>query len=217
MKHSTLGLSLALALFLGACTTTTIDEYRRDEASLSADKSIVVLGRRHVSGKVTEPFIVNCIGKQLSSGRQPLSVVSEQEFQDRLYPWFEPRTAPLQLPALQSMLAKPVIAEEVKKMGLQYIVWIDGKTVRGDSAGGISCAVGVGGAGCLGFGTWDDDGNYEVSVWDIAQDEPVAEMKVKAEGTSYMPAVVVPVPLIARVKSSVCNGLSQQIKTMFPE
>lgn len=202
---------------LTGCTTTTIDEYRRDSVDLLPDRSIAVLGRRHTSGAVTEPFVVSCIGKQIGKGKNAVQVYSESEFADRLYPWFEPRTAPLQLDRLKTMLAKPVIAEEVKNMGLQYIVWVDGKTARGDSAGGISCSIGVGGAGCLGFGTWEDDGEYEVSVWDITQDQPVAELSASAEGTSYMPAVVVPVPLIARVKTSICNSLSKQINLMFPD
>ncbi len=203
-------------LVLSGCTTTTIDEYRRDSVDLSTDKAIAVLGRRHTSGMVTEPFIVDCIGNRLNRGKNKMQVYTEREFQDRLYPWFEPRTAPLQLPRLKQVLARPMIRDEIQKMGLQYIVWVDGKTVRGASAGGISCSVGVGGAGCLGFGTWEDDGEYEVSIWDISDDRPVAELSASAEGVSYMPAVVVPIPLIARVKSSVCDGLADQIKQMFP-
>ncbi len=200
-----------------ACTTTTIDEYRQEGVELIPDRSVVVLGRRHTSGAVTEPFVTSCIAAQLGKGRNPISVIGEQDFQDSLYPWFEPRTAPLQLSRLKAVLAKPLIAEEVKNMGLQYIVWVDGSTQRGASAGGMSCSIGVGGAGCLGFGTWEDDGEYEVSIWDITQDQPVAELSASAEGTSYMPAVVVPVPLIARVKTSICNSLSKQINQMFPD
>lgn len=208
---------VAFVCLVQACTTTTIDEYRQEGVELIADRSVVVLGRRHTSGAVTEPFVTSCIANQLGKGRSPISVIGEQDFQDSLYPWFEPRTAPLQLSRLKTVLSKPLIAEEIQKMGLQYIVWVDGTTQRGASAGGMSCSIGVGGAGCLGFGTWEDDGEYELSVWDISQDKPVAEMSATAEGVSYMPAVVVPLPLIARVKTSVCNGLSQQIKQLFSE
>ncbi|MFK8020704.1 MAG: hypothetical protein AB8B86_13095 [Pseudomonadales bacterium] len=211
-------LMLVVLLVLStACTTTTIDEYRQEGVDLVAGRSVVVLGRRHTSGAVTEPFVTSCISSQLGRGKNPISVIGEQDFQDRLYPWFEPRTAPLQLSRLKTVLAKPIIANEIKNMGLQYIVWVDGSTQRGASAGGMSCSIGVGGAGCLGFGTWEDDGEYELSVWDISQDKPVAEMSASAAGVSYMPAVVVPLPLIARVKTSVCNGLAQQIKQLFPE
>lgn len=220
MKPSNLmirgALILAVAL-LSACTTTTIDEYRRDAVELESGASVAVLGRRHASGVVTEPFIISCVGKQLAKGKNSVKVLGEQEFQDELYPWFEPRTAPLKLGRLQSMLRDPLIAQKMDTIGLKYIVWIDGKTERGESAGGMSCAISPAGGGCLGFGTWEDDGQYEVSVWDIREDAPVAELSVSAEGTSYMPAFIVPVPLVARVKTSVCNSLAGQIKKMFPE
>ena len=116
------------------------------------------------------------------------------------------------------MLQEDVIAEKVAKLGLQqYIVWVDGSAQRTDSAGSISCAVGPGGAGCLGFGTWDDDSVYTISIWHIDQPTSVAEISANAEGTSFMPAIIKPVSLIARVKTSVCNGVADQIKAMFPE
>jgi hypothetical protein len=75
--------------------------------------------------------------------------------------------------------------------------------------------VGPGGAGCIGFGTWDRESTYEASVWDLRQKETIARISASAEGTSYMPALIVPVPLIARVQSSACSALSDQLKTLF--
>ena len=81
--------------------------------------------------------------------------------------------------------------------------------------GSISCAIGPGGAGCVGFGAWEDDSTYEASVWDVQRMQPVALLSAEAEGTSYMPALVVPIPLIARVQASACDGLADQLQTLF--
>jgi hypothetical protein len=43
----------------------------------------------------------------------------------------------------------------------------------------------------------------------------VGRVSSDAVGTSYVPAVVVPVPLIARVQNSACNSLSNQLKTFI--
>ncbi|MGI9293625.1 MAG: hypothetical protein ACR2PS_06545 [Pseudomonadales bacterium] len=205
-----------LLVSLGACTNTTIDEYRKQEFEFSSDKSIVIIGRRHASDYETEPWIISCIGKQIAAGNSGIDVITEQDFMNELYPWFEPRTAPMQPQRLKRLLQDKVIADKVVGLGVQYIVWVDGSTQRTDSAGSISCAIGPGGAGCLGFGTWDDDSSYTVSIWDIEEPSSVAEISANAEGTSFMPAIIVPVPLIARVKTSVCNGVADQIKAMFP-
>ncbi len=208
-------LVLICLLVQAACTTTTIDEYVRGETVLEGGKSLVVMGRRHSGDYETEPWIVSCIGKKVGTGANALNIIGEYEFQDQLYPWFEPRNAPTSLARLQKMLAQPLLAEKVAQLGLKYIVWIDGSTQRGESKGGVSCAATIGAAGCFGFGTWEDDATYEVAVWDIEKTVPVAELNAQAAGTSYMPAVVLPVPLVARVKSSVCSGLAEQIRNMF--
>ena len=201
---------------ISACTNTTIDEYRKQEFEFSHEKSIVIIGRRHASDYETEPWIISCIGKEIAADNRGINVIGELEFMNQLYPWFEPRTAPMQPRRLKRLLQEDVIADRIEELGVEYIVWVDGSTQRTDSAGSISCAVGPGGAGCLGFGTWDDDSAYTVSIWDVDQSTAVAEISANAEGTSFMPALIIPVPLIARVKTSVCKGIAEQIKAMAP-
>ena len=137
------------------------------------------------------------------------------EFMNTFYPWFEPRTAPMSLKRFQALRNKPLFAQRLRESSLRYIVWVDGQTETVDKAGSISCAVGPGGAGCIGFGTWDDTSTYEASVWDLQKMDIVAQISAEASGTSYMPALIVPIPLIARVQSAACDGLATQLKTLF--
>ncbi len=216
MSRSTLG-SLLLVLGLStlqACTTTRIDEQRDGHALVETGDTVVVLGRRHNSDYETEPDFVRCIGDRIDRGNG-LQVMSELDFMNRLYPWFEPRVAPMGLERLQGLMEISEFAERIEEMRLRYIIWVDGSTETVDSVGSISCAVGPGGAGCIGFGSWDKDSTYEAAVWDVRQLRPVARMSAEASGTSYMPAFVVPVPLIARVQASACDGLATQLRTLF--
>lgn len=199
--------------FLAACTTTKIDERRITTATVTAGDGIVVLGRRHSNDYETEPDFVRCIGRGVS--RTGARVVPELEFMNSFYPWFEPRTAPMSLKRLGALMEKPLFAERLQQSNVRYIVWVDGQTETVDKAGSISCAVGPGGAGCLGFGTWDDNSTYEASVWDLQSMDTVAQISAEASGTSYMPAVIVPVPLIARVQAAACEGLSAQLEKLF--
>ncbi|MFZ1832407.1 MAG: hypothetical protein WAU27_06290 [Pseudomonadales bacterium] len=206
-------LLLLLVALPVACTTTTIDETRVGSASVGSGDASVVLGRRHSSDYETEPDFIRCIGRGVASGGA--HVVPEIEFLNAFYPWFEPRTAPMSLERLDALMQKPQVAARIREMNLHYIVWVDGQTETVDKAGSISCAVGPGGAGCIGFGTWDDASNYEASVWDVRAKESIAKISAEAAGTSYMPALIVPVPLIARVQAAACDGLTTQLQKLF--
>lgn len=207
-------LAVALCVALGAaCTTTRIDESRVESAAVGSGEKVVVLGRRHNSEYETEPEFVRCVGRGVAS--TGAAVVPELEFMNSFYPWFEPRTAPMSLKRFEALLQMPVFAARMRELNLRYIVWVDGRTETVDKAGSISCAVGPGGAGCIGFGTWDDESKYEASVWDLRLSQSIATISTESAGTSYMPAVIVPVPIIARVRAAACEGLSAQLKKLF--
>ncbi len=206
-------LPLLFCLFaLSACTTTEIDEFRQGATSINADESIVILGRRQNNNYETEGSFVNCVANVVGSGQDGISVVAEQEFLDAMFPFFEPRTAPMRTGHLKELMDLEVASERMDLFGIQYIVWLDGITQRSQQAGTISCTIGPGGGGCFGFGTWQDDSNFEAEIWDMKTMDTVGSISTDAMGQSYMPALVVPIPLIARVEANACSGLGNQLK-----
>lgn len=208
MKHALIfGLML-----LSGCTTVVIDEYRRSSGELAHGDSVVILGRRHSSEYETEPDLIDCVGKQLHNSKTGVTVIPEQQFVDAMYPWFEPRTAPLHLRSLDRLTDIPEVRERLQQYGVKYIVWIDGSTETTSSAGSIGCSIGTAGAGCFGFGTWDKESDYEAAVWDFHDKELSGKISADAQGTSYMPAIVIPIPLIARVQNNACKGMAAQLQ-----
>lgn len=197
---------------LSGCTTTEIDEFRQGTTSLSEGESIVILGRRQNNNYETEGNFVQCVANIVGSGKDGITVVPEQEFLDAMFPFFEPRTAPMRTAHLKQLMEIDQAKERLAKYGIEYIVWLDGLTQRSQQAGTISCTIGPGGGGCFGFGTWQDDSNFEAEVWDLDTLESVGSISTDAVGQSYMPALVVPIPLIARVEANACNGLGNQLK-----
>ena len=97
-------------------------------------------------------------------------------------------------------------------MGVRYIVWLDGDTSRVTQGGSLSCAAGPGGGGCFGFAWWQDAAAYEASIWDLDDSEAAGTVTADFNGTSFLPALVVPIPLIARTQSRACSGLAKQLK-----
>ncbi len=216
MKNFAASIGLLCLLALSACTTTTVDEYRENSTTLTLASSerVVVLGRRHYADYETEPDFIDCIGEKLNADRE-VSVLPEREFVDLLYPWFEPRTAPLGLKRLTKMLDEPMIAQRFKEQGLRYMIWIDGSTETTDRDGSVSCAIGPGGGGCFGFATWEKTGTYEAIIWDLQTLQESGRVKVEARGSSYMVAIILPIPIIAQVQDQACDGIGLQLRTFF--
>jgi hypothetical protein len=203
---------VSLTMSLAACTTTEIDEFRQGATNISDDEKIVILGRRQNNNYETEGSFVSCVANIVSSGNDGIEVIGEQEFLDAMFPFFEPRTAPMRTSHLQELMRLEVAAQKIEEFGVEYIVWLDGFTERTDGGGSMSCVIGPGGGGCFGFGTWTDDSNFEAEVWDLDTLSSVGSISTDANGQSYMPAVVIPIPLLARVEANACNGLGNQLK-----
>ncbi|HEY5678904.1 MAG TPA: hypothetical protein VIS55_02440 [Pseudomonadales bacterium] len=206
----------AVATVLGGCVTATVQEVRESRTGMDASDAVVVLGRRsRPKSAETELDFVTCISRNLSKGAAGIKVIEEQQFMDSLFPWFEPRTAPVKTADLPELIALPPLARRLEEMNLRYLVWVEGSTERTDSAGSLTCSVTATGAGCFGFLTWENDSSYEAFVWDVRNGRVAGKLSSDAVGTSYVPAIVVPVPFIARVRSSACSSLANQLKSFL--
>lgn len=207
---------ITMLVFMGACTTINVDQVRlRDNIELDRGDSIVVLGRHQTAEIQTESSLVNCIGGRLSRGTAETRIIPEREFVDLMYPWFEARTAPLSPRKLKEVLDTPLVAKKIDELDIRYFVWVEGSTERTDSSGSMTCSVGPGGGGCFGFGTWEDTSDYETTIWDLDTFTEVGRISTEAVGTSYMPAFVVPIPLLAQVQGDSCRGMGNQLVKFF--
>ena len=197
---------------LSGCVTASIENAREEATGLLEGESVVVMAKSYHLGNETEVKYIRCVEKALGRGSGALNVIPNQDFIDNLFPWFEPRTAPADTKGLVSLMGRPGVPEAVERMGVRYIVWLDGETERVTQGGSLSCAAGPGGGGCFGFAWWQDDADYEASIWDLSNSEAAGTVTADYSGTSFLPALVVPIPLIARTQSKACSGLAKQLK-----
>lgn len=206
--------AMTLCLLAGCKSTTVVDVYR-EKASLAPqqDEAIVLLGRRHAASHETEEDFIDCVGRSLRSGS--MNVIPEKQFVDSMYPYFETSTAPTDVRNLDKLVQIPAIAEKLNEYRVRYFVWLDGATETVDKAGSISCAIGPGGGGCFGFAYWEDEANYEASIWDFKDLSLSGKISAETQGTSFMPAVIIPIPLLARVQSNACKSMAVQIESFL--
>ncbi len=206
---------VASTLLSGGCLTSRLEELKNSATGIAAGESLVILATSYHKGQTVEEGFVSCVRDEVSSGKGALPVYSEQQFADDLFPWFEPRTAPQAASALPALLARPGVKERIQARGVRYLVWLNGSTERVNSGGTMSCAIGVGIAGCLGLGWWEDESKYDAAVWDLSTRTDAGTVSANVQGTSMVPAIVVPIPIIARTKAAACKDIARQIATFI--
>ena len=140
---------------------------------------------------------------------------SNEEFTDQLFPWFEPGTVPSKAEALQSVLAQPGVSERIASTGVRYIVWLDGSTRKTDGGGSLACGAAPGAAGCIGFGWWEKESDYEATIWDLKQATSVGSVGTNVSGTSAIVGAIVPLPFIAHAQDTACFKLGDQLRSFL--
>ncbi|MEM7083854.1 MAG: hypothetical protein AAF465_14085 [Pseudomonadota bacterium] len=208
----TAALVIIATLAIQSCVTSRVDMAFENQIDISEESGVVLLTRRDNVKTETEVPFVDCVKKRLTSGSNPIALKEEQVFLDSLFPWFEPRVAPLTVEALPDLLGKPGVADKVTDAGVRYVMWLGGSVETKDGGGSITCDTTV---GCFGFTWWENGAIYEASIWDLENLESTGVVSADVTGRSYIPAIVVPIPLIARTKTAACSEMAEQIKGQF--
>ena len=215
MKRSKINILLLLIITAVGCSTTRIDEEVNTAFTISGDESIVLLSNSYHTGNQTELDFMDCLNNSILKKQDTFEIIPTRQFQNLFYPWFEPSTAPQSIEELPKILGNELIKEKLSAMKIKYLIKITGETKTNASSGALSCAAGPGGGGCFGFAWWDDTSAYNASVWDLSQETSVGNVSANVTGTSMIPAIVIPIPILARPQSNACEGLSDQIVNFF--
>ena len=216
MRYAALTLLVTAAAMCGCASTTTVDDFRptAEPIDIEAGDRVAILGRQDAGHYVTDRSFIDCLaGRMVDSNFQ---VMSEPEFVDALYPWFEPRTAPKHLKRLKKIMQDPAVREKVRQENINYLVWLDGEVESHGASGAMSCGFGPA-FGCYGYTSWEKNVTFEAIVWDLEDLTEEARIQVTSEGTSYVIGIVAPIPLLTPVESQACAGMGEQLRSYFAQ
>ena len=199
-------------LFASGCVTSRMENSREQGTGIAQGESVVIMAKSYHLGNETEAKYIECIEDELGRGSAGLRVIPHRDFVDSLFPWFEPRTAPAETNGLPRLMERPGVADRIREQGVRYIIWLDGDTEKVAGGGSLSCAAGPGGGGCFGFAWWQNASDYDAFVWDLDGLESAGTVSADVSGTSFLPALVVPIPLIARTRAAACKGLAEHLR-----
>ena len=204
----------AATLLLAGCMTATLEESRNTSTAIQAHEAVVLLAKPRVEGITAEDDFMDCVGDKMSK-QTGIQVVANDKFVDSMFPWLEPSTAPQRPEGVTRLLAKDVVADRIAESGVRYLIWVDGATRQIDSGGSITCTLGPAGGGCIGFGWWEKESDYQAVVWDISTAKTAGSVSTNVTGTSALVGVVLPLPFIARVQGTACDRLATQLGTFL--
>ncbi len=211
--------------------TSKVDETRHVAAAIQPNESIVILKKPQLEGVGTEGEFLSCVQEKLggelvhpqdgqsakpaAASPVPFKIYGEQQFEDAMFPWFEPSTAPANAAGLKTLLEHPGITERLTQIGVRYVVWLDGNTRKTDGGGSVACAIGPGGGGCFGVGWWDKEADYVATVWDLNTATELGTVTADVTGTSVLIGAVAPIPIITPVQGKACSRLSEQLRSFL--
>lgn len=202
---------LSVVLVLSGCVSTRIEESRRAVTTVNSEDTIVILGRAKHTDDETEASFTECVNEALADQNAKLSLMSEPDFVDAMFPYFEPRLAPTNLDDLSQVLNDPLVAEKVNETQVRYLIWLDGNTETVDQGGSMTCSFGAAGGGCFGLNWWERDSSYEATIWDMESLNAAGYISADSTGTSYLAGLMLPIPIIARTGKAACHGLAEQL------
>jgi hypothetical protein len=208
LRHA--GTGAATLLLLSGCMTARLEEDRAMSTAIADHEAVVLLAKPHVEGITAEDEFMDCVGEKMARATG-INVRPNDTFVDSMFPWLEPSTAPQRPEGVTKLLARDVVAQRIEESGVRYLIWIDGATRQTDSGGSITCTLGPAGGGCIGFGWWEKESDYQAIVWDLDSAKTAGSVSTNVTGTSALVGVLVPLPFIARVQGTACDRLADQL------
>lgn len=158
------------------------------------------------------PFVdtlQECLTGKLASACPESIFVAPESIRDSLFPLMEPATQPVSEEAFTALLARNDVQSRLVKR-IDYLVTFTGGTAE-EVKGGIACGGGFGAGGCLGFAWINKDTRIRVVIWDLQEPTLPSHQDTRIEGTTWIPAIILPIPLPARTEAEACEDMSRQI------
>jgi len=205
-------LAVLLTGICTGCVTSRVEGVKNSATGIEDHESVVVIAASYHKGNRTGTDFLQCMDDELDTGSKAVNVYPREKFLDDLFPWLEPRTMPQEIKDLPGLLAQPGVSERISASGVRYLVWVDGSTKKTSDGGGMSCAAGMAGGGCFGLLWWEDDGAYTARVWDLKASSAPGKVSTDVHGSSMVPALILPLPFIARTETAACKELAGELR-----
>jgi hypothetical protein len=112
---SVVPLVLAMAAVLSGCMQSRVEESREMPTHIAKGEAVVILAKPQVEGAGAEEGFMDCVSDELRGGKGEIAVHGNNDFVDKMFPWFEPGTAPAKPEAVAALLTRPASAKKSQR------------------------------------------------------------------------------------------------------
>ena len=155
---------------------------------------------------------MNCVGNRLRGYQPPIEVVTmDNALRLEFFPWLEPSTGPKTSEALRAWIDDPAIRDKMHELGVRHLLAFQGGTSTNVPGGGILCGASMGGGGCLGFAWGSHVSAFTASLFDLQAQGAPKELSSQQTSSVYIPAFVLPIPLMAPTEAAACEKLARDL------
>lgn len=152
-----------------------------------------------------------CIGGPFKDLTPAVPVVSFDHLRLALFPWLEWSTAPHTDEQLLDLIRRPDVWQALAGLRVRYVVQAGGATHTDLGRGGVFCGASIGGGGCFGFSWGTRESAYRATVIDLAAAVPLATEAVSRRSGAFVPALLIPVPILGPTKADACRDIARRI------
>lgn len=197
----------AVRLWLSAqgVSDPTIRPALRTARAASSSEAIVVVPDMGSWLYTDSAVAESCIGHRLAEYSPPLEVIPIDRIRLEFFPWLEPAVAPKSREAMRQWLQEEAVQTQLRALGVRYFLEFRGGT-KMDTQGGMLCSY-----GCLGFIWGHRQSSFSAYLLDVRRNGTWTEETVVRRGRVIVPALLLPVPLIAATKTAACQELAEKI------
>ena len=111
-----------ITTLISSCTTSRLEQQVNLPLNLNEGESVVVISNSYHSGNQTEYDFIQCVNKSLSKKQDYFNLIQTEYFQNMLYPWLEPRTAPQTPEDLSEFLSRDLVRGTLETHNIKYLI-----------------------------------------------------------------------------------------------
>lgn len=205
-------------IFLAALMATAgfikshIQDTPRAPSGINLDEAVTVLPLHPPSVLGDDEGIADCLHRAMQSESPTLQFVLPWEFQDALFPRFEPGTPLIKQKELASLLNNPLLQERITRLGLRYVIYVGDSTVQGDFEGFLTGGLTGHHAGLLlGNGSPDSKNVISVIIWDLKEAGSLRMVDYKKTGTVRAGVFIVPFLVPPSAETTACSEIGRRL------
>jgi len=134
---------------------------------------------------------------------------------DRLFPWFDPGTAPRDTAGIERVLARPEVQERLRALAVTHLVLIAARDIDRARTDQLFCAGGFNAGVC--FGVFEQREGYvvDLAVWDVAARRALETTAADLTRTIGVLGVALPIPYTYTTYQDACEKMRETVRRIL--